>query len=191
MSKRVHRHAPPRGGGILVGAAILVALSACGGEPGVRTGATPAPDGGAHSSSAPLGQVIAPTRDFGDACRLLSAAEVQMAVARGPITASSEPNTQSGSRCAYTVTSDASGAPLVTVQVAVQPSPAEARQGVEQIGGVALRGVGDAARGSTLGGLGAQVVLSRGPDLVSIATSVEDVSQQMLIRLATIIAGRL
>jgi hypothetical protein len=81
--------------------------------------------------------------------------------------------------------------PVLTLQVAVQASPAEARQAVDQIGGTALSGVGDAARSSTLGGLGVQVVLARGADLVSIATSVRDVSPRLLVGLATIVAGRL
>ncbi|HEY2702651.1 MAG TPA: hypothetical protein VGL20_03075 [Candidatus Dormibacteraeota bacterium] len=171
---------------LLLAAAVLLALSGCGGA-----GSAPAPGTGAGSSSAPPGGVVAPARDFGDACRLLSPAEVQTALGRGPITAASEPDAQSGSRCTYTVASDQSGVPVLTLQVAVQASPAEARQAVDQIGGTALSGVGDAARSSTLGGLGVQVVLARGADLVSIATSVRDVSPRLLVGLATIVAGRL
>jgi hypothetical protein len=167
-------------------AVLVAALGACGG--GGAPGTTPPGTGAAGSHSSPA-QVIPPARNFGDACRLLSAAGVQAALGGGPLVATSEVNSQLGSYCHY-VTSDARADQLLTVQVIVHGSAAEARDAVDQLGASPLTGVGDVARYSTLAGAAHGIDLARGAT-EAVVTTVEDVPQADLVHLAVILAHRL
>jgi hypothetical protein len=171
-----------------VGAATLAALSACGGG-GTATATAPPSTGTGTASAAPQGRVIGPARDFGDACRLLSVAEVQAALGGGPLTASSRSDPQTGSVCTYAAADG--GSPLLTVQVTVEASTAEARDAVDQLGGSPLTGIGDDARLSTRGALGTTVYLARGATLAALTTLRREVPQQALVELARTLAGRL
>jgi hypothetical protein len=168
--------------------ALLVTLSACGG--GGTTTVTAPPGTGARAPAPPQGQAIGPARDFGDACRLLSAAEVQAALGGGPLTASPRSDPQAGSFCTYTP-ADGGGSPLLIVQVVVHRSAAEARDAVDQLGGSPLTGIGDDARLSTRGTLGTTVHLARGATLAALTTLRREVPQQALVELARTLAGRL
>jgi Protein of unknown function (DUF3558) len=168
------------------GAALLLVTVGCGGG----TPTVTAPGSGATASPAPQGQVVAPARDFGDACRLLSPAEVQAAVGGGPLTATPRSDPQTGSVCTYAPASG-SGVPAVTVQVSVKASAAEARQEVEQQGGSELSGVGDVARVSSQSGLGVAVFVARGSTVAVLTTVRHDVPPLAVVRLATTLAGRL
>lgn len=169
---------------VLGAAALLVALTGCGSGDG-----KPTPSPGAVAQS-PLALQVGPARDFGNACRLLTPAEMQSTLGTGAVAAPrSDP--QLGSFCTYTPASGGSSVPLLTVQVEVLRSPAAARLQVDQTGGPVLGGVGDAARISKPGGLGIAVYLARGATYAVLSSSHRDVTEQMLTRLAGILAGRL
>jgi hypothetical protein len=101
---------------------LVLTLVACGGG-GTATGTRP-PGTGQQTSAAPQGRVIAPAREFGDACRLLSTAEVQTAGGGDAVTATPRSDPQLGSFCVYTRQSTSET--VLTVQVAVQASAADA-----------------------------------------------------------------
>jgi hypothetical protein len=169
---------------VMAGAAVVLTLTACG---GTSTG-SPA-TGSRTASQSPQSNVIAPARDFGDACRLLSAADVQAAVGGGPITATAQNSSQQGSFCLYTQPPSGS-TPVLTLQVMVQPTASDARAGVDQLGGSPLNGIGDAARLATPAGLGTQVDVARGATLAALLT-VKNLPQQALVQLARLVADRL
>jgi hypothetical protein len=166
-----------------VGLAAL--LAGCGSGDG---GATPSPG---VTSRTPLGLEVGPARDFGDACRLLSPAEVQSTLGTGPVTASPRSDPQLGSFCTYTPATGGASVPVLTVQVVARQSAAAARSDVEQSGGPPLSGIGDDARLSKAGGLGVAVYLSRGATFAVLSSAHKGVTQDELVRLATLLAGRL
>jgi hypothetical protein len=168
--------------------ALLATLSACGG--GGTTTVTAPPGTGARTPASTQGQAVGPAREFGDACRLLSAAEVQAALGGGPLAAIPRSDPQAGSFCTY-APADGSGIPLLTVQVTIHRSPAEARDAVDQLGGSPLTGIGDDARLSTRGTLGTTVYLARGATVAALTTLRTGVPQQALAELARTLAGRL
>jgi hypothetical protein len=161
----------------------LAVLTACGGG---GNGSTAAP----AVSPTPQGLQVGPARDFGDACRLLSPAEVQSATGVGPVIGASRSDPQLGSSCTYTP-SGGSSVPVLTVQVVVRQSAAAARSDVEQSGGPVATGVGDVARVSKPGGLGVAVFLARGATYAMLSSIHKDVTQEELVKLAGTLAGRL
>jgi hypothetical protein len=165
------------------GTLLAVLLTACGGG---GNGSTPAP---AVSPTA-QGLQVGPARDFGDACRLLSPAEVQSATGVGPVIGASRSDPQLGSSCTYTQ-AGGSSVPVLTVQVVVRQSAAAARSDVDQTDGPALSGVGDVARSSKPGGLGVAVYLARGATYAALSSIHKDVTQEELVKLAGTLAGRL
>jgi hypothetical protein len=166
------------------GTLLAVLLTACGGG---GNGSTPAP---AVSPTA-RGLQVGPARDFGDACRLLSPAEVQSGTGVGPVIGASRSDPQLGSSCTYTQAAGGSSVPVLTVQVVVRQSAAAARSDVEQTGGPVLSGVGDVARSSMPGGLGVAVYLARGATYAALSSIHKDVTQEELVKLAGTLAGRL
>jgi uncharacterized protein DUF3558 len=166
-----------------VGLALL--LGGCGSGDG---GATPTPG---VTSRTPLGLVVGPARDFGDACRLLSPAEVESTLGTGPVTASPRSDPQVGSFCTYTPATGGASVPVLTVQVVVRQSAADARSDVEQSGGPPLSGIGDDARLARPGGLGVAVHLSRGATFAVLSSAHRGVTQDELVKLATLLAGRI
>ena len=169
-----------------VAAALAATLAACGG--GGTATATRPPGTGRQSSAAPRGRVIAPAREFGDACRLLSTAEVQAAAGDGAVTATPRSDPQLGSFCVYTRQSTSET--VLTVQVAVQASAEDARDAVAQLGGSPLSDAGDAARISSVGGLGTAVHVARGSTLATLSTG-QALPRQAVVQLATLLARRL
>jgi hypothetical protein len=169
---------------LCVAGTLLAVLTACGGG---GNGSTPAPAG----SPTPQGLQVGPARDFGDACRLLTPAEVQSATGVGPVVGASRSDPQLGSSCTYTPATGGSSVPVLTVQVVVRQSAAAARGDVEQSGGPPLSGVGDDARSSKPGGLGVAVYLARGATYAVLSSIHKDVTQEKLVKLAGTLAGRL
>ncbi len=171
---------------LILGAGIaLVALAGCGGGDNTPT---PTP---ASVSKTPLGLQVGPARDFGDACRLLSPAEVQSGLGSAPVIATPRSDPQLGSFCTYTPATGGSSVPLLTVQVVVRQSPAAARSDVEQSGGTPQSGVGDEARLAKPGGLGVAVYLVKGSTFAVLSSVHRDVTQLELVKLATTLASRL
>jgi hypothetical protein len=170
---------------VLGTAGLVVLLAGCGSGDG---GATPTPG---VTSRTPLGVEVGPARDFGDACRLLSPAEVQSTLGTGPVTASPRSDPQLGSFCTDTPATGGASVPVLTVQVVVRQSAAAARSDVDQSGGPPLSGVGDDARLSKPGGLGVAVYLSRGATFAVLSSAHRGVTQDELVRLATLLAGRI
>jgi hypothetical protein len=168
----------------LIAGALLVLLTGCGAG---DSGSTPAPG----ASPTPFSLQVGPAKDFGDACRLLSPAEVQSGLGIGPVVASPRSDPQLGSFCTYTAASGGSSVPVLTVQVVVRQSPAAARSDVDQTGGPTLSGVGDDARLSKPGGLGFAVYLSHGATYAVLSSIHKDVTQQELVKLAGTLAGRI
>ena len=164
---------------------LLVTLAGCGGG---GAGASPTPG---VPSRTPLGLEVGPAKDFGDACRLLSPAEVRSALGTGPVTASPRTDPQLGSFCTDTPATGGASVPVLTVQVVVRQSAAAARGDVEQSGGPPLSGIGDDARLSRPGGLGVAVYLSRGATFAVLSSAHRGVTQDELVKLATVLAGRL
>jgi hypothetical protein len=170
---------------VLGTAGLVVLLAGCGGGDG---GASPTPG---VTSRTPLGIEVGPARDFGDACRLLSPAEVQSTLGTGPVTASPRSDPQLGSFCTDTPATGGASVPVLTVQVVVRQSAAAARSDVDQSGGPPLSGVGDDARLSKPGGLGVAVYLSRRATFAVLSSAHRGVTQDELVKLATLLAGRL
>ncbi|HEX6492201.1 MAG TPA: DUF3558 family protein [Candidatus Dormibacteraeota bacterium] len=168
--------------GWLAAGALVLALAGCG-----SSSSTPTPTA---APSTPPGLVVGPARDFGDACRLLTPAEVQSATSVGPVTAGSRKDPQLGSYCTYTP-AGGSSVPVLTVQAVVEYTAAAARAMVDQSGGPTLSGVGDDARLARPGGLGSAVYLSKGTSYVVLSSIHKDVTEQELTRLAGTLAGRL
>ncbi|HEY2705778.1 MAG TPA: hypothetical protein VGL20_19020 [Candidatus Dormibacteraeota bacterium] len=170
---------------LMLGAVGLVALLAgCGSG---DSGSTPTPGGPVRT---PPGLEVGPAKDFGNACRLLSPAEVQSTLGSGPVAASPRSDPQLGSFCTYTPTTGGASVPVLTVQVVIRQSVAAARGDVEQSGGPPLSGVGDSARLSKPGGLGVAVYLSRGATFAVLSSAHKGVTQDELVKLATVLAGR-
>ncbi len=168
-----------------LGTAGLVAmLAGCGSG---DSGATPTPG---TVSRTPQGIEVGPAKDFGDACRLLSPAEVQSILGTGAVTASPRSDPQLGSFCTYPPTGGGASVPVLTVRVEVRQSAAAARSDVEQSGGPPLTGIGDDARLSRPGGLGVAVYLCRGATFAVLSSSHKGVTQDELVKLATALAGR-
>jgi hypothetical protein len=170
----------------MVALALVLIVSACGGA-GTVTGTRP-PGTGTRTSSSPQGRIVAPAREFGDACRLLSAAEVQAAAGDGSLTATPRSDPQLGSFCVYTRQSTSET--VLTVQVAVQASAEDARGAVAQLGGSPLSGIGDAARVSSVDGLGTAVHVARGSTLATLSTG-QALPRQVIVQLASLLARRL
>lgn len=170
----------------MAAAALLVILSACGGG-GTATGTRP-PGTGARTSPSPQGRIIAPAREFGDACRLLTPAEVQAAAGDESLVATPRSDPQLGSFCVYTRPSTSET--VLTVQVTVQASAEDARDAVAQLGGSSLSGIGDAARISSVQGLGTALHVARGPALATLSTG-QGLPEQAVVQLATLLARRL
>lgn len=162
---------------------MVMALAGCGGSTTTST-PTPAP-------ATPPGLAVGPARDFGNACRLLTAAEVQSGTSVGPLSASPRTDPNLGSYCTYTPSSGGSSVPVLTVQAIVEQSAASARAMVDQSGGATLGGVGDDARLSKPGGLGSAVYLAKGATYAVLSSIHKDVTQQELAKLAGALAGRL
>jgi hypothetical protein len=163
---------------------VAVALAGCGGGGGSTSTPTAAP-------STPQGLAVGPAKDFGDACRLLSPAEVQSTTSVGPVTAGSRKDPNLGSYCTYTPAAGGSSVPVLTVQAVIRQSPAIARAEVDQSGGPPLSGIGDDARLSKPGGLGSAVYLSKGASYVVLSSIHKDVTQDELVKLARTLVGRL
>jgi hypothetical protein len=170
---------------VLGTAGLVVLLAGCGSGEG---GASPTPG---VTSRTPLGIEVGPARDFGDACRLLSPAEVQSTLGTGPVTASPRSDQQLGSFCTDTPATGGASVPVLTVQVVVRQSAAAARSDVDQSGGPPLSGLGDDARLSKPGGLGVAVYLSRRATFAVLSSAHRGVTQDELVKLASILAGRL
>lgn len=166
--------------------ALAATLAACGGG-GTATGTRP-PGTGQQSSAAGRGRVIAPAREFGDACRLLAPAEVQTAAGDGSVTATPRSDPQLGSFCVYTRQSTSET--VLTVQVAVQASAEDARDAVSELGGSPLSGIGDAARISSADGLGTALHVARGSTLATLSSG-QALPRQAVVQLATLLARRL
>jgi hypothetical protein len=168
----------------LLGAGILLlALAGCG-----SSGSTPTPTA---APTTPQGLVVGPAKDFGDACRLLTAAEVESATSVGPVTAGSHEDPQLGSSCIYSPASGGSSVPVLQLQVVVEQNPATARAQVDQSGGPAISGLGDDARAAKPGGLGAALYLAKGADYVVLSSIHKAVTQSALEKLAGTLIGRL
>lgn len=175
---------------------VLVGLAACGTSSGSgpATGSSPtsrAASAGSNAARTPLGQVIPPVHDFGDACRLLTVMEVEAAAGGEPITAHSRTDPQTGSFCDYMQRRQYGGSvSILTIQVVVHPTASEARSAVDELGGSPLPGIGDAARLYEQPRAAMAVFTARGAELASVSTQ-DFLPQQTLIQLATIVAGRL
>ena len=169
--------------GWLASGAVVLALAGCGGS-GPTSTPTAAP-------TTPQGLVVGPAHPFGDACRLLTASEVQSATSVGPVTPGSRSDPQLGSYCTYTPASGGSSVPVLTVQAVAEQSAAAARAMVDESGGPAVSGVGDDARLARPGGLGSAVYLSKGANYVVLSSIHKDVTEQELTKLAGTLAGRL
>lgn len=156
---------------------LALGITACGGS--TTAGTTPTP-----STATPLGSLIPPAQPFGDACRLLTAAEVQKAFGDGTVSAASQSDQQIGSTCTYE-----SGGLLFKIQAVVENSASDARDAVVQLGGNPVSGVGDVARYAQ-SSLGTVLGLTHGPTLVVLSTS-KNATQQLLVGLATTLVGRL
>ncbi|HEX3604702.1 MAG TPA: hypothetical protein VH134_02180 [Candidatus Dormibacteraeota bacterium] len=165
---------------------VLTAMTACGTSD--SSGGNPTASASAVTTK-PLLQV-GPARDFGDACKLLSASDVQSATNAGPVTPGSRTDPQLGSFCTYTL-AGGTGVPLLNVQVEVLRTTAEAKGTVDASGGPALSGIGDDARASKPGGLGSAVYLSKGATYAVLSSVHKDVTPAELQKLATTLAGRL
>jgi hypothetical protein len=162
---------------------VLLALAGCGGST-----STPTPTA---APATPPGLAVGPAKDFGDACRLLTPAEVESATSVGPLTTASAKDPQLGSTCTYNPAAGGSSVPVLTVQAVVEYSAASARSMVDQSGGPAIGGLGDDARAAKPGGLGAAVYLAKGADYVVLSSIHKGVTQSALGKLAGTLAGRL
>jgi len=169
--------------GWLAAGVLAGALAGCGGS-----SSTPTPTA---APSTPPGLVVGPARDFGDACRLLTASEVQSATSVGPVSPGSSKDPQLGSYCTYRPAAGGSSVPVLTVQAVIEYSAAAARAMVDQSGGPTISGVGDDARAAKPGGLGSAVYLSKGASYVVLSSIHKDVTEQALEKLAGTLAGRL
>jgi len=169
--------------GWLVAGALVGVLAGCGGGSGSTSTPTAAP-------ATPRGLVVGPAHDFGNACRLLTPAEVQSTTSVGPVTAGPRSDPQLGSFCTYTPASGGSSVPVLQLQAVVEQSAAAARAMVEQSGGPSVNGVGDVARLARPGGLGSAVYLSKGANYVVLSSIHKDVTEQELVKLAQTLVGR-
>lgn len=171
---------------VILGAGVALAvLAGCGSSD--QGSATPPP----ATSPTPLGLAVGPAKNFGNACRLLSPAEVQSALGQGAVAASSRTDPQLGSFCTWTPSTAATSVALLTVNVIVEQGASVARGQVDAAGGPAVAGLGDDAHFAKPGGLGVSLSFSKGATYVVLSSIHKDVTDEQLQKLAGTIAGRL
>jgi hypothetical protein len=117
--------------------------------------------------------------------------EVQAAAGGLPVTATPRTDPQSGSYCDYMQATRYGGSSLLlSVQVSVHGSASEARDVVDQLGGSPVQGIGDVARVQVQQGVSIAVHVAHGATLAAVSTF-DRIPQQVLVRLAALVGGRL
>lgn len=170
---------------ILGAGAALALLAGCGSSD--QGTATPTP----ATSPTPLNLQVGPAKNFGNACRLLSPAEVQSGLGQGAVTASSRTDPQLGSFCTWTPSTSAVSVALLTLNVIVEQSAAVARAQVDAAGGAAVSALGDDAHFAKPGGLGVSLSFSKGATYVVLGSIHKGVTDDQLEKLAGTVVGRL
>ncbi len=165
--------------------AALIVLAGCGSS----DQNTPTPK--ASVSPTPFTLAVGPAKNFGNACRLLTTAEVQSGLGQGAVTASSRTDPQLGSFCTWTPSAAATSVALLSINVIVEQSAAVARSEVDLAGGPAVNGLGDDAHLAKPGGLGVALSFSKGATYVVLSSIHKGVTDDQLQKLAGTIVGRL